>query len=634
MNRLLLLFILLVVISCQPKPASEVRSLSTQFEDPPAWAGEVIWYQIFVERFRNGDPSNDPTPDDIEGTYPGIVPEGWQTTPWTWDWYKADPYWENLSEAKDFYGNPVGSFGQKSQLRRYGGDLQGVLDKMDYLQSLGVTAIYFNPLNDAPSLHKYDARYWRHVDRNFGPDPKGDVEIMEAEDSRDPSTWKFTSADKMFLKVIEEFHKRDIRVILDYSWNHTGHTFWAWEDILENQEESEFVDWYWITEFDNPDTDENEFSYHGWAGVHDLPEIKETARQELSEGISAFEGDIYSREVKDHIFEVTRRWLDPNGDGDPSDGVDGYRLDVAVEVPLGFWREYRKVVRDINPDAYLLGEVWWQEWPDKLLDPEPYLKGDIFDAPMNYRWYRAARHFFNASPTEIPVSEFVDSLNSFRSNIRDVNDYAMMNLTASHDAPRVLTSLFNKNMYKYNSNPSEGNNYKIHKPDKETYRTLRLLLAHQYTYIGAPAIWGGDEMGMWGSDDPSCRKPLIWPDYEFDNETVGLAGFDRPEDEVKFNEELFSYYQSMTQLRKENPVLINGDIDFIMVDDQNRILGYSRFNDDTEVICLFNTSGEDATFSISSRYVSELEDYLTGDAVDLKNITLGSRSAMILVGVQ
>ena len=117
-----------------------------------------------------------------------------------------------------------------------------------------------------------------------------------------------------------------------------------------------------------------------------------------------------------HIFNVTRRWLDPNGDGDPTDGVDGYRLDVAAEVPLGFWREYRKVVREVNPDAFLLGEIWWEKWPDRLMDPNPFVEGDVFDAPMNYRWYRAVRHFFNASPAPIKVSDFVDSLNFFRSN--------------------------------------------------------------------------------------------------------------------------------------------------------------------------------------------------------------------------
>ena len=135
------------------------------------------------------------------------------------------------------------------QLRRFGGDLQGVLDKLDYLQELGITAIYFNPINDAPSLHKYDARNYRHVDVNFGPDPKGDNEIIASENPNDPTTWKWTSADKMFLKLVDELHQRNIRVILDYSWNHTGVEFWVWKDIVKNQENSAYKDWYDIKSF-------------------------------------------------------------------------------------------------------------------------------------------------------------------------------------------------------------------------------------------------------------------------------------------------------------------------------------------------------------------------------------------------
>ncbi|RRJ90261.1 alpha-amylase family glycosyl hydrolase [Flavobacterium macacae] len=172
-------------------------------------------------------------------------------------------------------------------MRRYGGDLQGVLDKMDYMDSLGVTAIYFRPLNDAPSLHKYDARYWHHIDVNIGPDPIKDKKTIAAEIPDDPSTWIMTEADKLFVKVISEFHKRGIKVILDYSWNHTGQTFWAWQDVLKNQEKSKYKDWYWVEKFDDPNTPENEFKYHGWVGVRELPEIKETQKQDMSKGVKS-----------------------------------------------------------------------------------------------------------------------------------------------------------------------------------------------------------------------------------------------------------------------------------------------------------------------------------------------------------
>lgn len=142
----------------------------------PAWAQDVVWYQVFPERFRNGDPSNDPTAQDIAPFTPDPVPTGWAPTPWGQDWYAQEP-WAKAT-GKDFYGT--------AQFRRYGGDLQGLLDKLDYLQELGITALYLNPINDAPSLHKYDARSYHHIDHTFGPDPRGDEAIVTSEDPANP----------------------------------------------------------------------------------------------------------------------------------------------------------------------------------------------------------------------------------------------------------------------------------------------------------------------------------------------------------------------------------------------------------------------------------------------------------------
>ncbi|HNX89864.1 MAG TPA: alpha-amylase family glycosyl hydrolase, partial [Paludibacteraceae bacterium] len=184
-----------------------------KYTNPPEWAKNVIWYQIFVERFNNGDPSNDPTAETTTVANMNIVPpKGWKTSSWTGNWFERQP-WEQ--DAKQGFNSVI-------QSRRYGGDLQGVMNKLDYLQELGITAIYFNPLNDAPSLHKYDARNYHHIDVNFGPDPEGDIKLMATEDPGNPVTWKWTSADKLFLKLVDELHKRGIRVIVDYSWNHTG----------------------------------------------------------------------------------------------------------------------------------------------------------------------------------------------------------------------------------------------------------------------------------------------------------------------------------------------------------------------------------------------------------------------------
>jgi glycosidase len=603
------LFIAMSTIFFGCNESTEVQ-LTTPFDQPPSWSKEVVWYEIAVERFRNGDATNDPTAKDIEGTLPGNTPESWAVTPWTQDWYQEDSFFAELETRKDFFGNPIKRFVDKVQLRRYGGDLQGVLDKIDYLDSLGVSAIYFRPLNDSPSLHKYDARNWRHIDVNFGPDPEGDKQIIASETPNDPTTWKMTSADQMFLEVIEALHQKGIRVILDYSWNHTGNTFWAWKDLVKNQENSKFKDWYWVEHFDDPTTDENEFKYHGWVGVPTLPEIKETEKQDASKSLTSFEGNIYDTSAKQHILNVASRWLDPNQDGDTSDGVDGYRLDVAAETPLGFWRDFRKHVRKINPDAYLLGEIWWEAWPDKLLDPEPFLRGDIFDAVMNYRWYRTSRQFLNESPTAITSANLVDSLKLFSSNLNEANNYAMMNLNGGFDTPRLATSFFNKNQYKYYCKVEEDANYKIHKPDEATYQNIRLLLAKQYTYVGAPHIYAGDEMGMWGADDPSCRKPLIWKDYEFEDETTHPLGMERPVDKVRFNESLFQYYQQLIRIRRENPVLSLGKLSFLQVSNSDKVLAYSRYDNENEIITIINSGTAEAEVSLTTKFSQDYESLL------------------------
>jgi len=182
---------------------------------------------------------------------------------------------------------------------------------MDYIQSLGVTAIYFNPLNDSPSLHKYDARNYTHIDRNFGPDPRGDAAIMDSEIHDDPSTWKWTCADLLFLKIIREFHKRGIRVIMDYSWNHTGKTFWALNDIRKNGKESRYVDWYTITHFNDPENKEDKLTYEGWGGKNPYMPVLKKDIIPPGNKVMPFEGNFHSESLKQHIFDVTRRWLDP-----------------------------------------------------------------------------------------------------------------------------------------------------------------------------------------------------------------------------------------------------------------------------------------------------------------------------------
>ena len=576
-----------LVLSLAGCDLRQSESAAVEANVVPAWATEAVWYQIFVERFANGDPSNDPTLHDIQGSWPGDFPADWQVTPWTHQWYEQEA-WARRT-GRDFY--------HTVQMRRYGGDLEGVMDRLDYLQDLGVTALFFNPLNDAPSLHKYDARNYRHIDRNFGPDPAGDELKMRGETPNDPSTWVWTSADSLFLRLLDEIHARGMRAIMDYSWNHTGVTFWAWRDVLENQEQSEYADWYDIDRFDDPETVENEFSYTGWAGVRELPNLRKVGVPDGFHG-GPHEGNLNDG-ARRHVWAVTRRWLDPNGDGDPSDGVDGFRLDVAEQLPLGFWRDYREFVKSINPEAFLVGEIWWEAWPEKMMDPRPYL-GDIFDAVMNYRWYKATRSLVSGAPPRLPPRAYVDHLDSLESGIAPDALRAMMNVAATHDTPRLGTSLYNPGRYKFGVGARDNPAYRVDRPDARAEAMRRLLLVQQFTYYGAPHIWYGDEVGMWGADDPDCRKPMLWAEYLYEAETMRPDGSEQPAVEVRPDSALRAFYRELVHLRRDRAELFaRGSLDYLQADSNPGVLSYRRVLDADTVLVVLNVSDQSQGFELS-----------------------------------
>jgi len=584
-------------------------------QEAPPWASNVIWYQIFVERFYNGNPDNDPTPQDISvssSTFP--VPYDWTITPWTMDWWKQEPWAEKTRK----------SHRETVQHRRYGGDLQGVIDKLPYLHELGITAIYFNPLNDAPSLHKYDARNYHHIDVNFGPDPEGDKKIIASENPSEPSTWKWTAADRQFLELIEKCHKMGIRIIMDYSWNHTGVDFWAWKDVLQNQEKSPYKDWYEVISFDNSLTPQNEFQYRGWANVASLPEWKKVDLSGPRTSNGPYEGNL-NPAVKEHIFAVSQRWLAPNGD--TAKGIDGFRLDVAEQIPLGFWRDYRKWVKSIKPNAYLVGEIWWEKWPDKLMDPKPYVNEEIFDAVMFYKIYAPARSFFVQGKEALSSSQLADSLQKEWANLPKNFRFSQMNVNATHDSPRLLTCFANKGKYKYHVNPYENPQCITGKPDEETYKRVRLYLIHQFTIPGSPSIWNGDEMGMWGSDDPDNRKPLWWPDMKFEPETrTNIQPGPKLFDQVEFDNKHYQFYKQIIHLRKNNSIFATGNIEFIPSND--KVLAYRRWNSSDEVFIYLNAD----TLSQSIRFIQKGKylDLLAGEIVEGDSIKILPLTGLIL----
>jgi len=549
--------VLLGLLAAGCQPASEPAPRTTPSERTPAWAQDAVWYQIFPERFRNGDPSNDPTRQTLQRPIED-VPNSWRPTRWTRDWYEqAD--WEQQ----------MGGFYDGVYDRRYGGDLQGVIDRLPYLDSLGVTALYFNPVFWARSLHKYDGRSYHHIDPHFGPDPAGDKKLIAQEDPTDPSTWHTTAADSLFFVLLDKAHARGLRVLIDGVFNHTGRDFFAFRDLAENQVDSRYADWYAVNAFDDPATpDTNEFDYTGWWGVKSLPEF---ANNEVGTNLQAG--------PKQYILDATAKWMDPNGDGDPSDGVDGWRLDVAEEVPVGFWQDWNAHVRDLNPEAYTVSEVWEEA--------AGYLKEAEFSATMNYHGFAFPVKGFLIDHAVEP-SRFAELLRERRSAHPPRVRGALQNLVGSHDTPRLATMVVNRSdtgyaqpeRFDYDNGAvvdlRQNEDYKVRAPTDSEQRLQRLVALFQMTYVGAPMVYYGDEAGMWGADDPDDRKPMVWRDKNYDVEDHHPYGQDRPADPVRFDAELFATYQDLISLRRSHDALRRGAFGVVQADDERGMLTYAR----------------------------------------------------------
>jgi glycosidase len=578
-----------------------LSSLSLSQVVVPEWAKDAIWYQIFPERFRNGDRRNDPTSADL-GMAAG---REWNVSPWTSDWYKLQP-WEKQFNSR-FYGNVFE--------RRYGGDIQGVIEKLDYLSDLGITAIYFNPVFDAISLHKYDASTYHHIDHTFGPNPRGDRDLIKTE-TDDPATWKWTSADSLFLRLIKEAHQRRIRVIIDGVFNHSGTRFWAFQDVMKNQQRSRYATWYDVRKWDDPSTPENEFAYKGWWDVKELPEF--------------WEGDSgFVKPVWNYFFNITRRWMDPNGDGDPSDGIDGWRLDVGNEVSHLFWKGWRKHVKSINPDAYIVGEIWD--------DASKWLGGDEFDAVMNYPFARAVvRFFIDAGGRRLKPLEFDRELAAIRKDYRGEISYVLQNLIDSHDTDRLGSMILNPNRKYDDQNGLRNNpNYDVGKPTAAARQIQKLILLFQMSYVGAPMIYYGDEAGMWGADDPDDRKPMLWSDLTYENErSHPIPGKTRTDDTVKFDRNLFDYYKMIVHIRNKNVALRRGDFVPLLVDDANNLYAFKRTAADNQVLVVLNNSRRKQNVEVKIPGAWSYRDELTGKVIkgsDVLRRELDSKSGTILV---
>lgn len=357
----------------------------------PDWAKTTVWYQIFPERFANGDQSNDPQ---------GVKP--WNP--------------EDHPGREDFYG----------------GDLQGVLDHLDDLQRLGINGLYFCPIFKASSNHKYDTIDYFDIDPDFG-----DKDLFE--------------------RLVNEAHRRGMKVMLDAVFNHIGYQSLQWQDVLKNGDSSRFASWFHInsyplTPFNDPSNNGGNPQYDTFAFEPHMPKLN-TANPD----------------VQDYLLEIATYWI-------RTFDIDAWRLDVANEVDHHFWRRFYQATQQCKKDFLVIGEVWHSS--------QPWLNGDQFSGVMNYAFTeQVEEHFLTSQQT---AQKMVELLTDQLMMYRQQNAQVMLNTLDSHDTARILTVA--------------GGDEK---------RALQAL-AFIFTQTGMPCIYYGTEMGMSGDNDPDCRKPMDW----------------------------------------------------------------------------------------------------------------------------
>jgi glycosidase len=515
----------------------------------PEWAANAIWYQVMIDRFRDGDPTNNP-----EYLTSCSTQRNRHTNPWTSNYYTVQP-WEH---ERPFYGDQV-------YRRLYGGDFSGLIDKLDYIKSLGANAIYCCPVFESVSSHKYNARDYAFADDGYGKAGEFDRIIKEI-NLADPKTWKLNESDKLAVKLIAETHQRGMHIIFDAVFNHLGDDAISFADVQKRLQQSPYAGWYDVTSW-------SPFKYVGWAGFSGLPQF----RKDPAKG---FADDTLIQ----HLYACTRKWMDPNGDGDPGDGIDGWRLDVPNEIPAPFWVGWRNLVKSINPKAYITGEIW---------DPaDEWLKGDTFDAVMNYQFAKIAFRFFGNHQHAITATEFDQELARLRNRYPHAATYVMQNLYDSHDTDRWVSRLNNPDLDYDGQNriqQEDGKNYNDKRPPAECYQRLKLMAVFQSTYVGAPMIWYGTEVGMYGADDPQNRMPMWWEDK---------MPYENPD--YRIEPELPETFKQLFATRNSHQVLRTGDFLTLIAADGSNCYAYLRHSRalDHAMVTVLNNSMEVQTIDI------------------------------------
>lgn len=471
----------------QPKPDQ-----TGVLESTPDWARGIVWYQVFPERFRNENPDNDPQGVDLF------------TAHWDQDFddisiEEIESVWLRQKYNPKRFGfdpdRPGGIARNAIFERRYGGDLQGVYDQLDEIAAMGVGGIYLCPVFESRSLHKYDAWDHRHIDPTLAhPGAYNDTEISGItlrpnEDPADESTWAWTPSDQWFVDVFLPRAKAlGMRVILDGVWNHVGLGHWGFRDVQVHGRDSRFSSWFDVRFND----DGQLIGWRSWNGNNGNLPVFQQVKGDLAPG------------PKEHVFAVTRRWMDPNGDGDPSDGIDGWRLDVANEIGRTFWKDWREEVRTLNPRALIIGELWF--------DGEEYFDGTAFDGQMNYPLAFALADWLSIGGEAVGDGQlFANRANAIFHHGAE-HDLVHMNLISSHDTERLASMMHNSFARGFDRDADRWgeSGYDAGDVDARAMERSLMMYAALVALPGSPMIYNGDEYAMPGADDPDNRRPVQW----------------------------------------------------------------------------------------------------------------------------
>ena len=563
----------------------------------PDWAKGAVMYQIFTDRFYNGDKSNDVETNEYYyiGDYSQRVTN--------WDKYPA-----NMG-VREFYG----------------GDLQGVMDKLDYLQDLGVEVVYFNPLFVSPSNHKYDIQDYDYIDPHYGKivDDGGEVLPNGVTDNSQATKYKkrttglknLEASNELFIKLVEELHRRGMKVILDGVFNHCG-SFNKWMDrerIYEGEEDYEpgayvSADSPYRSYFrffkEGPENWPYNGNYDGWWGHDTLPKLN-------------YEDSV---KLENYILYIGRKWVSPPYN------VDGWRLDVAADLGRSneynheFWQKFRRAVKDANPNALILAEHYG--------DPSDWLKGDEWDTVMNYdafmepvTWFLTGMEKHSDEAREElfgNIDNFIGSMAHHMSNMLTPSLQVAMNELSNHDHSRFLTRTNHMVGRVEHLGPEAANEY-VNKA------VMREAVVMQMTWVGAPTVYYGDEAGVCGFTDPDNRRTYPWGHED---------------------QELIAFHKEAIRIHKEHPALKTGSLKIL--GGEENILSYARFKGHDRIIVVINNRSERAEvkvpvweaeipikcrmkrllYSYQEGYTTEYEEYLVEDGEVVAN--MGPHSALVL----